>query len=383
MSKTATAAKPQNETKPAVARPAVQPGTAVTAASGQSVRSVLYDMAERFGMEPAAFEATLRHTVIPKDCSREQFAAFLLVAKEYSLNPLLKEIYAFPAKGGGIQPIVGVDGWSNLVNSHPAFDGMEFDDKLDGQGNLIAVTCRMFRKDRSHAVSATEYMAECKRNTEPWTKWPRRMLRHKSMIQAARYAFGFAGIVDPDEAERFAAETARDVTPRRTVSAAQAFDEFSRGGDAEAGELSDPPPADTGLDSEFEDDAAQPQADQQPAGDQGGHAAGKTEQQPTEAKNPGIGEPAKPDDKAGEKTGEPDKKPEAATWPKDQVPKTQEEYHQYAAAHLGAETNAKAIPDWFKSEGERKLRNACGVTKDTFDAVKAIASNRIAELGKA
>jgi hypothetical protein len=28
------------------------------------------------------------------------------------------------------------------------------------------------------------------------------MLRHKAAIQAIRYAFGFSGIVDPDEADR-------------------------------------------------------------------------------------------------------------------------------------------------------------------------------------
>ncbi|MGP1667495.1 MAG: hypothetical protein ACTS5I_16635, partial [Rhodanobacter sp.] len=31
---------------------------------------------------------------------------------------------------------------------------------------------------------------------------PRRMLRHKAMIQCARLAFGFVGVYDPDEAER-------------------------------------------------------------------------------------------------------------------------------------------------------------------------------------
>jgi hypothetical protein len=39
------------------------------------------------------------------------------------------------------------------------------------------------------------------------------MLRHKALIQTARYAFGFAGIVDPDEAERIDEATMRDVTP--------------------------------------------------------------------------------------------------------------------------------------------------------------------------
>jgi hypothetical protein len=93
--------------------------------------SIMAAMADRYGMRPDAFEATLRATVIPSTASREELAAFLLVAKEYHLNPITREIYAFPKKGGGIQPIVGVDGWTNLCNSHPAFDGMEFIDTVE------------------------------------------------------------------------------------------------------------------------------------------------------------------------------------------------------------------------------------------------------------
>lgn len=181
-------------------------------------RGVIAAMSERFGMEPAAFEATLRATVVPKETTREQFAAFLLVAKEHGLNPLTKEIYAFPTKGGGVQPIVSIDGWMNLMNSHPQMNGLEFEDKLDEQGKIFAVTARVWRKDRDKPVEVTEYLAECKRNTEPWTKWPARMLRHKAAIQAARYAFGFAGIIDPDEAERFIpAAQQQAITPARRL----------------------------------------------------------------------------------------------------------------------------------------------------------------------
>lgn len=173
-------------------------------------KSVLLDMASRYGMEPAAFEQTLRATVMPsnKDVTREQFAAFLLVAKEYRLNPLTKEIYAFPGKGDSIQPIVSIDGWMRMINNHPDFDGMEFEDNFNEAGQLYSITCKMYRKDRSHPVSVTEYMSECKRATDTWQKWPARMLRHKAAIQAARYAFGFSGIYDEDEAQRFV-----DVTP--------------------------------------------------------------------------------------------------------------------------------------------------------------------------
>jgi phage recombination protein Bet len=182
--------------------------------------SIIATMAERYSMAPAAFEATLRATVIPKDCTREQFAAFLLVANEYGLNPILKEIYAFPAKGGGIQPVVGIDGWVKLANDHPMMDGIEFDDHRDEKGNLFAISAKVHRKDRSHPMAVTEYMSECKRNTDPWKQWPSRMLRHRATIQAIRYAFGYSSIFDADDLERMGGM--RDVSPPPAPPAAPA-----------------------------------------------------------------------------------------------------------------------------------------------------------------
>lgn len=164
--------------------------------------SLIVAMAGQYQMDPAQFAKTVRATCMPGTASDEEFAAFLMVAKQYDLNPVTREIYAFPKKGGGIQPIVGIDGWMNLINSHPACDGMEFKDDFDAKGALVSITAMIHRKDRKHATMVTEYMAECRRPTEPWTKWPARMLRHKAAIQCARYAFGFAGIIDPEEAER-------------------------------------------------------------------------------------------------------------------------------------------------------------------------------------
>ena len=77
-----------------------------------------------------------------------QMTALMLVAQQYNLNPWLKEIYAFPDKGG-IVPIVGVDGWARIMNDHPQFDGMEF------QQDDESCTCIIYRKDRSHATKAT------------------------------------------------------------------------------------------------------------------------------------------------------------------------------------------------------------------------------------
>lgn len=136
----------------------------------------------------------------------EQMTALLIVANQYGLNPFTREIFAFPDKGV-IVPVVGVDGWSRIMNTHPQFDGMDFTSNDD------SCTCIIYRKDRGHPTSATEFMDECKRDNSPaWKSHPRRMLRHKAMIQAARLAFGFTGIYDQDEAERIVEIKEIDIT---------------------------------------------------------------------------------------------------------------------------------------------------------------------------
>ncbi len=181
-------------------------------------KSLIVSMAEKYSMEAHQFANTIKATCLPKEATDEQFAAFLMVANEHQLNPLTKEIYAFPAKGGGIQPIVGVDGWARIMNSHPQFDGIEFEDEVDEKGEIYRITAVIYRKDRSHPTRVTEYMGECKRNTDTWKNWPARMLRHKAMIQCCRIAFGFTSIIEPDEFERRQDANVIEVTPDAKVS---------------------------------------------------------------------------------------------------------------------------------------------------------------------
>ena len=80
---------------------------------------------------------------------------------------------------------------------------MVFEDVRE-DGQLVAIKCKIYKKEIEHPVEVVEYMDECKKpNSEPWSKWPSRMLRHKAAIQCGRYAFGLSGIIDPDEAERY------------------------------------------------------------------------------------------------------------------------------------------------------------------------------------
>ena len=164
--------------------------------------SALRTMAGRLNVDADSLLSTLKGTVC-KGCSDAEMMTFAIVANEYQLNPFTKQLYAFPAKGGGIVPVVSVDGWISMANNHPQMDGIEFEDVHDQSGNLVSIACSIFRKDRSRPIRVMEYLDECKRPTDPW-KMPHRMLRHKALIQCSRVAFGFSGLHDEDEADDIA-----------------------------------------------------------------------------------------------------------------------------------------------------------------------------------
>lgn len=170
--------------------------------------SALEVMATRLGVEPDKMLACLKDTCFKGVASNEQMMALVVVANAYKLNPFTKEIYAFPdSKSGGIVPMVSVDGWCRIINEHPQLDGIQF----ELHDNGASCTCTIYRKDRKFPTVLTEYLAECKRSTAPWNQSPKRMLRHKALIQCARVAFGFAGIYDEDDAKKIIEREADDV----------------------------------------------------------------------------------------------------------------------------------------------------------------------------
>lgn len=182
-----------------------------------ALTTLTHKLATRLDMgDGAGLIETLKATAFKGQVSDAQMTALMVVANQYGLNPWTKEIYAFPDKNNGIVPVVGVDGWSRIINQHAQFDGMDFEQDAE------SCTCIIFRKDRSHPIRVTEYMAECRRaNVGPWASHPRRMLRHKAMIQCARLAFGYGGIYDQDEAERIVESidaTTGEVVPQKPAA---------------------------------------------------------------------------------------------------------------------------------------------------------------------
>jgi len=189
-------------------------------------KSLVVRLATKYGVESTKFLNVLKSTMFRQEDgsipSNEQMIVLLLVADQYDLNPFTREIYAFPNHQNSIIPIVGVDGWSRIINANPQFDGVEFfhsENMIKMEGSHVKcpewIECVIYRKDRLHSIKIREYLDEVYRGpiqkigeygpydvAGPWQTHTKRQLRHKALIQCARIAFGFSGIYDQDEAER-------------------------------------------------------------------------------------------------------------------------------------------------------------------------------------
>ena len=173
-------------------------------------RSLIATMARENGVSAVDFLNTVKSMLIKsaeREVSNEELMLFLMVANKYHLNPFTREIHAFISKGKLI-PIVGVDGWITLAQNQKSWNGMSM---VDSE-NIIKVgsskdcpewsEVTIYRKDMEHPIVIREWLDEVYRNTDPWNKNTKRMLRHKTIIQGFRVAFGLSGIYDADEAER-------------------------------------------------------------------------------------------------------------------------------------------------------------------------------------
>lgn len=163
-------------------------------------RSLVAELANEAGLEPAAYYKTMQEMCGCAGASPENFAGLLMVAKQLGLNPITRQLYLMKTQRG-VQVVVPVDGYLSLMRRHPDYLSSTCEmgtDKIAGDYAEVTIYTRGQVAASLPPFRHREYMAECKGNTGPWRSHPTRMLKHKAYSQAVRYCFG---VYAPDEDE--------------------------------------------------------------------------------------------------------------------------------------------------------------------------------------
>jgi hypothetical protein len=115
--------------------------------------------------------------------------SLLRMMQNLHLDPLCEEISLTQYEDGQWQVFITIEGCSKLLNQHPQFNGLVFnqaDTLIDGVPEWIE--CSIYRKDRTLPTTVREYLMEVRSENSIWQKMPRRMLRHRALQQCVRLA---------------------------------------------------------------------------------------------------------------------------------------------------------------------------------------------------
>ena len=115
----------------------------------------------------------------------------LRLAKRLALNPVLGHIDWDHHPDHEFEVFIPIDGWIHLIHREPSFRGIAFSQSTELEHGIpIWMECSIVRTNLAKPITVREYFAELKTDHPIWEQMPRRMMRHKTLQQCARLAFG-------------------------------------------------------------------------------------------------------------------------------------------------------------------------------------------------
>ena len=149
----------------------------------------LLDLAHLLGVSVGE----LKDWALKKGLPTELLDSVISLAKRYRLNPLLGHLDWELLPETGYEVFITIDGWITLIHQEPSFTGITFTQSAESQDGVpLWMECTIYRKNLMYPITVREYYAELKTEHPIWQRMPRRMLRHKTLQQCARLAFGIA-----------------------------------------------------------------------------------------------------------------------------------------------------------------------------------------------
>lgn len=181
---------------------------------------------------------TLRDFVDPQHkASPQELQALLAIVKNRNLNPFTKEVYFIKYGSAPAQIVVSKEAIMKRAEKNPDFDGFEAGivvetkdgaiERLTGtiapkSAKLRGGWCKVYRKDRSHAIEADADFAYYTTGKNLWEKMPALMIRKVAIVSAFREAFSesVGGLYTADEMQQNGEqETQAEVRARKMKEA--------------------------------------------------------------------------------------------------------------------------------------------------------------------
>ncbi|BEI41402.1 hypothetical protein PHIN9_13330 [Polynucleobacter sp. HIN9] len=178
------------------------------------------EVANTLGIVPQELSHWAKEAVAPE----EVLQLILRTALRLKLNPLLSQVDWEHNLEGGYEVYIPIDGWIAMIHREPSFKGLTFGQANETEEGIpIWMECSIYRADLIQPITVREYYAELKTDHPIWNQMPRRMLRHKTLQQCARLAFGISvpelkiSLVPPVTEKTAILQVSQSAPDRKTV----------------------------------------------------------------------------------------------------------------------------------------------------------------------
>lgn len=159
--------------------------------------------------------------------TKEEFELFIYLAKQYNLDPLLKEIWCVKYKDDKPAAIfAGRDGFLKTAHNSGQLEGMKtFALTKDGREiptcldrkDLAGAICYVYRSGKKEPFVVAVNLQEYWKNQANWKTMPETMIKKVSQSQCLRMAFNIHGLYSPDEMPE-SMQTIKDITPKPKIN---------------------------------------------------------------------------------------------------------------------------------------------------------------------
>ena len=201
-------------------------------------RSLLGDLSQAVGLEPAKFYDAVKRACGCNGATDADFAALLMTAKAYDLNPVMRELWLLDTGRGRIRATISHDGFFKIMVRHPDYLNHTYtvgEDEIGGKYGEVTIYTKAAQEAGVPPYVHREYLEEVRKGSGPWKTHTQRMLRGRTISQGVRHRFAIAA-PDPDEAVLVdeVKDVPVDVTPAVAITALGSDETFTRG--AEGGQ---------------------------------------------------------------------------------------------------------------------------------------------------
>jgi hypothetical protein len=144
-------------------------------------------VAETLRIHPQELHDWIKERTVPQCLLKP----ILLTSQRLRLNPLLSQIAWELNEKNHWELFIPIDGWVAMIHREPSFQGITFNESNQTENGIpIWMEVSIYRSDLVRPITVREYFIELKTEHPIWVQMPRRMLRHKTLQQCARLAFG-------------------------------------------------------------------------------------------------------------------------------------------------------------------------------------------------